>query len=390
MAFDNAHGKAPFNYVLGKSHDGWRTFLPFLIDMAKSNTTSFSQENVVAWYREHSNTACGTGGTTGNTASQLQQTYAPGLLAQDIVFYAALLGSPASVSVSIGGQSVAGSWTVAPSGNGAGLDRGAVSMGGRTGNVVVSITRSGSQIVQASGDPITTACTNSIENWNANVITGNGHSIAPVSPLSLSDSVCTSGFGAPKYLDLCSFACKYGYCPAVCTCTSLVGSTPCPFLWPIGNKTANSSRVLPSRNLLPRMWTDVQRQGWTARISGYAVSRATIDTVRVSVKSTLPTTSARHPTPKPRPSRFVFPARERAPMRTSAAFLVPTVFVLHKSVLARRPAALIPLHRLRRTWWEVRPVLQPTMAFASAAASMGTVHRIFARVLAAVVLVRAP
>lgn len=77
-------------------------------------------------------------------------------------------------------------------------------------------------------------------------------------------------------------------------------------------------------------------------------------------------------------------------MRTSAAFLVPTVFVLHKSVLARRPAALIPLHRLGRTWWEVRPVLQPTMAFASAAASMGTVHRIFARVLAAVVLVRAP
>lgn len=100
---------------------------------------------------------------------------------------------------------------------------------------------------------ITTACTTSIENWNANVITGNGHSIAPVSPLSLSDSVCTSGFGAPKYLDLCSFACKYGYCPAVCTCTSLVGFTPSPFLWPIRNKTANSSRVLPSRNLLPRM-----------------------------------------------------------------------------------------------------------------------------------------
>lgn len=221
VAFDSAHGKAPFNYALGKTHDGWRTFLPFLIDMAKSNTTSFSQENVVAWYRENPSSACGTGGTTGNTASQLQQVYSPGELAQDMVFYAALLASSASVSVSIGGQSIAATWTTIPSG-GIGLYRGSVPTGGLTGSVVITITRSGAQILQASGDAITSGCTSGIENWNANVITGTPRSISPVSPLSLASSVCTGGFGDPKYLNLCSFACGYGYCPAVCTCTSLV------------------------------------------------------------------------------------------------------------------------------------------------------------------------
>ncbi len=94
-------------------------------------------------------------------------------------------------------------------------------MGGRTGNVVVTITRSGSQILQASGGAITTSCTNGIENWNPIVITGNPSTIGSASPLSLASSVCTSGFGDPKYLNLCSFACQYGYCPPVCTCTSM-------------------------------------------------------------------------------------------------------------------------------------------------------------------------
>jgi hypothetical protein len=175
----------------------------------------------VAWYRENPSSACGTGGTTGNTASQLQQVYSPGELAQDMVFYAALLASSASVSVSIGGQSIAATWTTIPSG-GVGLYRGSAPTGGLTGSVVVTITRSGAQILQASGDAITSGCTSGIENWNANVITGTPRSIGSVSPLSLASSVCTGGFGDPKYLNLCSFACGYGYCPAVCTCTSLV------------------------------------------------------------------------------------------------------------------------------------------------------------------------
>ncbi|KAL2129956.1 hypothetical protein VTI74DRAFT_7061 [Chaetomium olivicolor] len=201
--FDAAHGRAPFNYALNKPHDGWRTFLPFLIDMAKTNTTSFNQENVVAWYREQPASACGTGGTTGNTASQLQTVY-----------------PPCCTSPRPRGHVIAGTWTITPSG-GAGLYRGSVPTGGRIGSVVVTITRLGASLLSATGNAITTSCPGGITNWNANIIVGTPQSIASVSPLSLSNSICTSGFGDPKYLDLCKFACKYGYCLSVCTCTSL-------------------------------------------------------------------------------------------------------------------------------------------------------------------------
>lgn len=133
IAFEK--GNAPINFALEKPHDGWRKYLPFLIDMAKTNTTSFNQESAIAWYRLHPKNACGTGGTTGNTASQLQQLYAPGELLEDRVFYTALLSASATVSVSIGGQTIAGSWTYIPD-KGVGLYRGSVSFGGRTGNVV--------------------------------------------------------------------------------------------------------------------------------------------------------------------------------------------------------------------------------------------------------------
>ncbi|KAK4139971.1 putative glucan endo-alpha-glucosidase agn1 protein [Dichotomopilus funicola] len=182
-AFDAAHGRTPLNYALNKPHDGWRAFVPFLIDMAKTNTTSFDQENVVAWYREQPASACGTGGTTGNTASAL---------AQDRLFYAALLGSPATVSVSIGGQVVA-------------------------------------------GNPITTSCPGGITNWNANVIIGRNYGYCPASlcqiypadhtctapnPTAPPVPVCVSGMTDGPFSDLCSFSCHHGFCPPeICTCT---------------------------------------------------------------------------------------------------------------------------------------------------------------------------
>jgi hypothetical protein len=50
-AFDR--GNSPYNYVLQKPHDGWREFLPYLIDLAKTNSTTFTRENFVAWHRPH-------------------------------------------------------------------------------------------------------------------------------------------------------------------------------------------------------------------------------------------------------------------------------------------------------------------------------------------------
>ena len=221
VAFDK--GKAPFNFALGKKHDGWRAFLPYLIDYAKTGKASFDKENVIAWYRPHPKGACGTGGTTGNTASQLQDIYSPAELVEDRVFYAALLSSSATVSVSVGGKTIAGTWDYVPA-NGVGLYRGNVSFDGLTGPVAVTISRGG-QILQASGDPITTSCEKDIENWNPYVIQGTARSISPATPISRGDAGCIRGFGAPKYQGLCEFTCKYGYCPkGSCTCTELVSS----------------------------------------------------------------------------------------------------------------------------------------------------------------------
>lgn len=150
---------------------------------------------MIAWHRPHPKNACGTGGTTGNTASQLQTVYAPGELTNDRVFYAALLSSTATVTVSIGGASTAGTWTYVPSG-GIGLYRGSVDFAGRTGSVIVTVS-GGGRTLQASGSSITTSCTNGIENWNPIVIKGSARAIASVSPLSLTTAGCTKGFGDP-------------------------------------------------------------------------------------------------------------------------------------------------------------------------------------------------
>lgn len=72
-AFDR--GKAPYNYVLNKPHDGWRHLLPYLIEYTKTNRTTFNQELLVAWYHTAPSGACGTGGTTGNTASQVSSPF---------------------------------------------------------------------------------------------------------------------------------------------------------------------------------------------------------------------------------------------------------------------------------------------------------------------------
>jgi hypothetical protein len=51
-------GKAPFNYATNMPHDGWRLFLPFVIDTYKLGTATITQEGVVAWYRLSEATAC--------------------------------------------------------------------------------------------------------------------------------------------------------------------------------------------------------------------------------------------------------------------------------------------------------------------------------------------
>ncbi|KAK4170815.1 family 71 putative glycoside hydrolase [Triangularia setosa] len=206
---------APFNFVNNMPHDAWRTFLPTAIDLYTKKTATVTKEGVVYWYRPNPRSACSDGLTTGNTASQLQIEFPPAEVMGDSVFYTAQLSSSATITVSIGGVSVAGTWSDVPAG-GAGLYHGNVTFNGRTGSVKVTLSRSGSEIASSTGTSITSSC--SSVNWNAWV----GQALASGSvskSLSLKNSVCVRGTGANDFAPLCTFACEYGYCPiGACTC----------------------------------------------------------------------------------------------------------------------------------------------------------------------------
>lgn len=75
----------------------------------------------------------------------VQGTFNPGALAQDKIFFTALLTGAADVTVTIGGVSVAASWRNTPPGpaGSPGMYHGTASFGSNTGTVVVRIARSG-------------------------------------------------------------------------------------------------------------------------------------------------------------------------------------------------------------------------------------------------------
>ncbi|RHZ70288.1 hypothetical protein CDV55_102633 [Aspergillus turcosus] len=166
-----AVGKAPFNYAEGMPHDGWREFLPYVIDLYKSGgkNASFDREGVVSWYRLNPGSACLSGKTTpGQQTGEGTNSSSPRTIMQDKIFYSALLESAADVTVSIGGANKTGSWTDTPSGQ-KGLYHGSVPIDGKTGDVEVTVSRSGELIAQMKGQAITTDCrkNHGYNNWNA-------------------------------------------------------------------------------------------------------------------------------------------------------------------------------------------------------------------------------
>lgn len=146
-------GRAPFNYVRDMPHDAWRQFLPFVIDMWKNPRATITREGLVSWYRLSPSLACGHGGTVGNIATHLQLEQEPADMVQDKVFFSAQLGGSADVTVTIGGVGVAAVWENVPKG-GVGIYHGSAWFSGRTGPVVVTISRSGRQLFQLSGRAI--------------------------------------------------------------------------------------------------------------------------------------------------------------------------------------------------------------------------------------------
>jgi hypothetical protein len=126
--------------------------LPFVIDTYKNGKATVTQEVLSVWYRLTPKAACGNdGGTTGNTASQLQVEFNPPDIAQDKIFYSAVLASSQSVTVTVGGVNLGAAWTHVPDG-GIGIYHGSVEFGSHTGPVVVTV---GSMVM--SGESIRTA-----------------------------------------------------------------------------------------------------------------------------------------------------------------------------------------------------------------------------------------
>jgi len=164
-------GDAPFNYAAGMPHNGWRAFLPYVIDMYKTGTApAITAEQVVSWYRLNPNQACATGGTTGNTASQNQAEVPPYTLDLDAVYFSALLDSAANFDVTIGTTTQTGTWRNTPVG-GSGIYHGSAPFNGDVGRVTVTIWRmingQKTTVVEITGPSITKDCTDGIENWNA-------------------------------------------------------------------------------------------------------------------------------------------------------------------------------------------------------------------------------
>jgi hypothetical protein len=165
---------APVNYVRGMSHDGWRRFLPFYIDVYKTGRVpdSVGEESVMAYYRTAPALACPGGGTTGNNPDAGEVEMKPEELVKDSVFYAALLNTDqgVTVSVSIGDKELPGRLDEVPAAGGGtpGVYTGAVPFGDNTGDVVVTISRDGKVIATAEGGKgISTQCENNVQNWNA-------------------------------------------------------------------------------------------------------------------------------------------------------------------------------------------------------------------------------
>ena len=86
--FGEKAGNSPYNYVSGMLHDGWRQFLPYVIDTYKNNISTVTQEGITAWFRPNpvAGSPCSSGGTSGNTHTQFQVEFPPGEIAQGQLF----------------------------------------------------------------------------------------------------------------------------------------------------------------------------------------------------------------------------------------------------------------------------------------------------------------
>lgn len=210
-ALDKSRGNAPFNYANSVSHGGFRTFLPFLIQLSKTGIATVGAQGVQIWYRNSQLSACGFADTVGNTATQMQIESSPSVILADKIFYSALLAASATVSVTVGGVSIGGGWTDTP-GGGVGIYHGSASFAGRTGEVVVTV----NGIATVKGIVPIGGCSAGTQNFNPYTNAANGPSSSAV--VNINSHVCLAGFGVGNFQAICKFSCAIGYCPVTGRC----------------------------------------------------------------------------------------------------------------------------------------------------------------------------
>ncbi|GFF57063.1 mutanase [Aspergillus udagawae] len=217
-------GKSLYNYARDYPHDGWRDVLPFLIDVYKNGVASIEHDTVVYWYRPHPVSSCYTGGTTVNTASQLQIEFEPASALEDRVYVMALLSDGNhAVTVYAGGDQGYLKWDSWPEDYGTGIFFGSAPF--HPGKVSIRLDRGDGGSDYAAGLDISDQCEQGFNNYNAYV---GSFAFRPIPPaegttkVALKDQACIRGKGAYDFNDLCNFTCSYGYCPVgACTCEQM-------------------------------------------------------------------------------------------------------------------------------------------------------------------------
>ncbi|KAF6805710.1 mutanase [Colletotrichum musicola] len=216
VAFEKGSGNAPYMYSL--DHHGWR-----------NNKATVTFEGVSFWYRPVPKRACGTGGTTGNTVSQLQMEFQPYDIIDDSVFFTVLATQSVKVTVTIGGVQSPGVLRDVPDG-GVGLYHGSAPFNGRTGDVKITVWRNGILIADEPGPAINGNCRDGMMGFDA--WAGGGllsKASRPLNTPSLEDDVCIRGTGANEFDEICRTTCSLGYCPqtaCVCRATGALGKLP--------------------------------------------------------------------------------------------------------------------------------------------------------------------
>ncbi|KAH6621724.1 glycosyl hydrolase family 71-domain-containing protein, partial [Boeremia exigua] len=227
-AFAIGRGDSPFNYVRDFDHTGWLTHLPFMIQRYLKGTAQFTKESAVVAHQVTLTSSCSGGGTTGNTASQLQLEFAPKEISPDSLYVAALLTAPASFSVSAPGKasyvSVADNkWDIIPDG-GIGMYYKSVPMAG-AGEHTITLRRGGSVLNEFKTTVQSTCYAGNMANWNARVTSSqwtNGFAAKTWSPtLTRAQQSCIQGWGEGNFNVICDYTCKNGYCPDSCVCENM-------------------------------------------------------------------------------------------------------------------------------------------------------------------------